>query len=138
MTDSPQLGMTRRPGPPMKQLSKRLNVAWILPAICSILMPGCSIHGTWRTVEVEPIGAAFPIAHISFTEDGRYTATGMIGTEEVTHTGRYEWVMSTVRLQPAGVSDRQCTARRRIDGRLQLSCESQDRSVTGTLILVEE
>ena len=57
-----------------------------------LALAGCSsIAGSWRTTAIEPPGASFPVAAVSFDRDNNYTATRIHQGEKRTSTGRYEF-----------------------------------------------
>lgn len=102
---------------------------------------GCSIAGSWKTSEVRPQGAAFPINQVTFDAQGKYTATGEFSAQGAyngdmhTTTGTYKKQWQMVRVSPIGGPPLEYKTRRRLDGKLVmiLKVPGQDREITAVL-----
>jgi len=111
--------------------------------LCStFLLPGCSsIAGSWKTAEVRPQGAAFPINQVTFDAQGKYTATGEFSDQGAssgdthTTTGSYARQWQTLRLSPVSGPALEYKAHRRLDGKLVMTLKmpGQNREVTAVL-----
>jgi hypothetical protein len=107
------------------------------------LLPGCSsgIAGSWKTSEIRPQGAAFPINQVTFDAQGKYTATGEFSAQgtysgEVhTTTGAYTRQRQTIRVSPVDGPPLEYKTRRRLDGKLLMTLKvpGQDGEVTAVL-----
>ncbi len=115
---------------------------WV--ALCStFLFSGCSssIAGSWKTAEVSPQGAAFPINQVTFDAQGKYTATGAFSAQGAysgdthTTTGTYKRQWQTVRVSPIGGPPLEYKTRRRLDGKLVMTLKvpGQDDEITAVL-----
>lgn len=89
-------------------------------AAALVLLSGCSIAGSWKTVETTPRERTFPVDVLTLTSDGRFTATGWRNGEPGTRTGTYRWSGSTLRLEMDDGTTVQFAGRRRTDGSLLL------------------
>ena len=119
----------------------RTQCHW-LPLFSSVLLTGCSsIAGSWKTVDVRPQGAAFPINQVTFDAQGKYTATGDYSAQGTysgdlhTTTGAYTRQRQTVRVSPVGGPPLEYKIRRRLDGKLVMTLKvpGQDREITAVL-----
>ena len=107
----------------------------------AVLSSGCGIAGSWKTVEVRPQRAAFPINQVTFDAQGKYTATGAFAAQGTydgsahTTTGAYSQRFGTLRLSPIGGPMLEYKAHRRWDGKLVMTLKmpGQDREVTAVL-----
>lgn len=79
-----------------------------LLALGVMLLGGCSIAGTWKTVKVSPEseGKSFPIQMVTFTPDGDYSATEQRGDQTMTSSGKYKWDGMNLTVMPTGGSER--------------------------------
>lgn len=107
-----------------------------MPALL-VAAAGCNIVGSWRTVEIEPPGAPFPILMVNFDQGNEYTATRIQNGEPRTSTGRYEFNGSTLTVTEGNTMPRKYRVRRRLDGRLVLTYQEGDAKVTATLSKVD-
>ncbi len=58
---------------------------------CLACAAGCSIAGSWKTIDIDPPGRMFPVETITFDQDHNYTATWSQDGETRTTLGRYQW-----------------------------------------------
>jgi len=80
-----------------------------MPAALGFAIPlgGCSVAGTWKTVDIQPHGSPFPISQMTLDEQGKYTATGGFTAkgeydgDPHTTTGTYRRRWSDLHLAPA-------------------------------------
>ncbi len=98
---------------------------------------GCNIVGSWRTVEIEPPGASFPVQMVSFDQGNRYAATRLHHGKKQTSTGRYEFNGHALKIIDGNTLPRTYRARLRLDGRLVLTYQEGDTKVTATLSKVD-
>ena len=110
--------------------------------LCAVVLSsGCGIAGSWKTVEVRPKGAAFPINQVTFDTKGKYTASGGFTAQGAyngnthTTTGAYTQRFGTLRLSPIGGPMLEYKAHRRLDGKLVMTLKipGQDPEVTAVL-----
>lgn len=109
----------------------------------SVLLSGCSssIAGSWKTTEVRPQGAGFPISQVTFDAQGKYTATGLFSAQGAytgdmhTTTGAYTRQGQTVRVTPIGGPPLEYKTRRRLDGKLVMALKlpGRDQEITAVL-----
>ena len=107
----------------------------------AVLSSGCGIGGSWKTVEVRPKGAAFPINQVTFdahekhTATGEFTAKGDYNGNTHTTTGVYTRRWQTLTLSPIGGPTLEYKAHRRWDGKLVMTLKlpGQDREATAVL-----
>ncbi len=119
----------------------RLSGRGLLTAACLAGTTGCGLTGSWRTVEVRPQGAPFPINEVTFDTQGKYTATGMFDARGAyqqdphTTTGTYSQAWRTLTFSPVGGPALAYKAQRRWDGKLvmRLQLPGQDREVSAVL-----
>ncbi len=119
----------------------RPGATGILAAWLGMLAGCASPAGSWRTVEITPAGAPFPIHQVTFDEKGKYTATGLFTAQGQhdgrihTTTGAYKLTGQGLSLSPLGGPTLEYRARRRADGKMVLTFKppGQDRSVTAVL-----
>ena len=108
-----------------------------------IVIPGCSssIVGSWKTAEVRPQGAGFPINQVTFDAQGKYTATGQFSAQGAytgdthTTTGAYTRKRQTVRVTPIGGPPLEYKTRRRLDGKLVMTLKIPGRNDEVTAVL---
>lgn len=112
---------------------RRVGAAAVLLAV---VLGGCSLAGTWKTVQIAPQGAAFPIDQATFDDSGRYTASreedGVVRTE----TGRYTWNGMRLELRPADGEPKRFRGRAS-GSRLRLTHSTDDVQVRATLERIE-
>lgn len=108
---------------------------------------GCSVAGTWRTVDVSyrPEAAAadpavhFDLSAVTFADRGRYTATRTAGPRRFTETGAYRFNGLALELRPdGGHPARRFDAQRSWRGELTLSRNEGDKSMSARLTRVDE
>ena len=107
----------------------------------AVLSSGCGITGSWKTVEVRPKGAAFPINQVTFDTKGKYTASGGFTAHGAyngnthTTTGAYTQRLGTLQLSPIGGPMLEYKAHRRLDGKLVMTLRmpGQEREVSAVL-----
>ena len=110
-----------------------------LPAligVVALLVGGCSITGTWKTVEVTPADALehAPFSMVTFAQDGQYSATRQHGNEVRTTTGSYAWGWGKLTITPQDGEAREYPGHyNTITRRLILSYQTDDQKVTATL-----
>lgn len=105
------------------------------------LLAGCSMAGAWRTTEITPKGAPFPIQELSIDAKGQYTSSGMFDGsgnfdgEAHTATGTYSQGLGTLTLKPTEGTELVYRVRRRLDGKLVLTFRppGAERSVTALM-----
>jgi len=116
-----------------------------LLTVSTLLWGGCSLGGTWRVVEIDPPGAAFPFTQATFDATGRYTATGPFTAQgersgdSHSMTGTYNLFGAKMNLSPEGGPTLSYRIRRRLDGKVVMVFRppNQDRSITATFTRVE-
>ena len=107
----------------------------------AVLSSGCGLGGSWKTTDVRPKGAAFPINQVTFDAQGKYTATGEFTAKgdyngnTHTTTGVYTRRWQTLTLSPVGGPMLEYKTRRRWDGKLVMTLKlpGQDREATAVL-----
>ncbi len=94
---------------------------------------GCSVTGSWKTINVEPPSRSFPIETITLDADGNYTSTGREGDRVRTGIGRYRFNGYTLSLDhPVGPAT---TYSVRVGGgNLILTDRSRTEKVRATLV----
>ncbi len=100
-----------------------------------VLLVGCSITGTWRTVSTEPADATgAPFQMVTFADDGQYSATHQYGQETKTSTGKYQWDGRKLTISTGQDGERVYVGRQDVfTGKLILSHESEGQKITATL-----
>lgn len=80
---------------------KRHAISAII-GVVTLLVVGCGITGTWKTVKVAPADALeyVPFQMVTFAEDGQYSATHQHGNEVRTTTGSYTWTWGKLTVTP--------------------------------------
>jgi len=123
----------------------KVLISMARPLFCAaaVLISGCSrsIAGSWKTSEVHPQGAGFPIYQVTFDAQGKYTATGAFSAQGEysgdthTTTGAYTKKRQMVRVSPVGGPPLEYRIRRRLDGKLVMTLKvpGQDGEVTAVL-----
>jgi len=115
---------------------------WGFAVLCAAaLTSGCGLGGSWKTTDVRPKGAAFPINQVTFDTQGKYTATGEFTAKgdyngnTHTTTGVYTRRWQTLTLSPVGGPMLEYKTRRRWDGKLVMTLKlpGQDREATAVL-----
>ena len=99
----------------------------------ALLLCGCSLAGTWRAVAVTPEDVRFPISHVTFDDDGHYTATVEYGEGPRTDTGAYQWNGWKLVIVPTKGPERVYRGSRRWGGRLVLTDKTAEPAVKATL-----
>lgn len=99
------------------------------------LWSGCSLAGTWKTVEVEPdTGAEIPFSMITFDESNMlYSAAETRDGRTVTSTGAYRWSGQTLTLTPEGTPPRKYKGFLWWGKTLKLTCRVDDQEIKATL-----
>jgi hypothetical protein len=97
------------------------------------LLCGCSLAGTWRTVAVTPGDVRFPISHVTFDDDGRYTATVEYDEGPRTDTGAYQWNGWRLVITPTKGPGRVYRGSRHWGGKLVLTDKTAEPAVKATL-----
>ena len=100
---------------------------------CLFGVAGCSITGSWKRIATDPPGAPFPADHVTFGGNRNYTATWSHEGRTCISTGRYRWNGAVLDIVQAGSSPRSHRARRRLDGKLELTYKEGDVKVTAIL-----
>ncbi|MCK4659412.1 MAG: hypothetical protein KAV82_07810 [Phycisphaerae bacterium] len=98
-----------------------------------VLLSGCSLTGSWSTIEVKPEYARFPIASVTFTDEGTYCVTHGEGVRADTSSGTYEWAGSQLRLKPQGQPPQTYSGTLRLGGTLALTLETGNGVITAVL-----
>ena len=97
------------------------HTANIVPvAAVLVIVTGCSLTGTWKTINIIPPDARFPMNRISFDNDSRFTATAEYEGQTRTSTGTYEWNGRKLVVFPDGGDERTYPGRRRWGRKLAL------------------
>ena len=99
---------------------------------------GCSLVGTWSTVEIKPADARFPIASVTFADDGTYCISHTVGGRTGTSSGTYEWHGTMLVLKPANAPPARYAAYWAIGGRLIPSQRADHDRVTAVLERLED
>ena len=98
------------------------------------LVGGCSITGTWETVQVEPAEAQTPFQMVTFTDEGQYSATDKYGEGTRTVLGTYDWNGLKLEITPAEGDKQVYSARHDVLlRRLVLKYTQSGQEVTATL-----
>ena len=116
----------------MDRLSKLLKLTGGLALISGCSISG-SIAGTWRTVSVEPPGAAFPVDTITFDQNHNYTASWEQAGRSRTTLGHYRWSGSRLEVVRAGDEPQIYRASVGSDGRLTMRYGSGESRVEAKL-----
>ena len=108
---------------------------WTPGCVALVLWSGCSLAGTWKTVEVTPdTGASIPFSMITFDESNRlYTASEIREGRRVTSTGAYRWNSRTLTLTPDGRPPRIYKGFLWWGKTLKLTCRVNDQEIKATL-----
>ena len=124
-------------------MKHHISIAEFLFSTTIFALSGCSnsIAGSWKTSEVRPQGAGFPINQVTFDAQGKYTATGDYSAQGEysgkmhTTTGGYTRQRQMVRVSPVGGPPLEYKTRRRLDGKLVMTFKvpGQDDEVTAVL-----
>ena len=101
---------------------------WVV-ALAACGVAGCApgMAGSWRTVDVYPKGASFPVNELNLDADGRYTATGYYSAkgdydgEPHTTTGKYSRRGQQLELAADGGPAVVYKTRRRLDGKIEMT-----------------
>ena len=107
----------------------------ILGCVALVFWSGCSLSGTWRTVEVEPeTGSELPFGMITFDESTMlYTASETREGRSATSTGAYRWSGQTLTLIPEDHPPRQYKGFLWWGKTLELTCIVNDQKIKATL-----
>lgn len=108
---------------------------WTLGCAALVLLSGCSLAGTWKTVEVKPdTGRGIPFSMITFDESNMlYTASETRDGRTVTSTGVYRWNNRTLTLTPEGHPPRKYKGFLWWGKTLKLTCRVNDQKIKATL-----
>ena len=107
------------------------HTANIVPvAAVLVIVTGCSLTGTWKTINIIPPDARFPMNRISFDNDSRFTATAEYEGQTRTSTGTYEWNGRKLLVFPDGGGERTYPGRRRWDRKLLLTHNRNGERIT--------
>ncbi len=103
----------------------------------AVLLSGCALDGTWRTVKADPEGSMdrAPFKMVTFA-DGNYTSTGTRGGATETNTGTYTWDGSKLTITPAGEGAEERSYSGYVNvftGQLVLCHEMDDQTITAYL-----
>ena len=113
------------------------TVRFLIAVGLALGVTGCSLTGSWRTVQVEPPGGSFPVKTLSLDRDLNYTATWADDDTTRTSIGRYRWNGFTLTLTDAGFEPDAYSAREQGGGDLVLSHAAKTGRVTATMTRVE-
>ncbi len=101
--------------------------------LCVTMNTGCSVTGSWKRVSVDPPGVPFPIDTVTFEANKNYTASWSEKGSPRTSSGIFTWNGSTLKIQQFGSQPRTYRARRRFDGKLELTYEKGNAKATAIL-----
>ncbi len=101
--------------------------------ISLLALSGCSIAGSWKTVQVDPPWVPFPVETMTLDPDNNFTTTWNQNGADRTATGRYKWNGRTLEIARQGFEPRVYQARLRMDGKLVMTLEQNNAKVTATL-----
>ena len=101
--------------------------------LCATMNTGCSVTGSWKRVSVDPPGVPFPIDTLTFDANKNYTASWSEKGSPRTSSGIFTWNGSTLKIQQFGKQPRTYRARRRFDGKLELTYEIGNSKATAIL-----
>lgn len=93
---------------------------------------GCRLAGTWVTIDVEPADATFPIAEITFDQNGHCTADMATNGDRRTLVGTYRWRGTKLVIEPDDGATQVYRARRLMNGKLRLKL-TEDRKIGAIL-----
>ncbi|MHC5111129.1 MAG: hypothetical protein ACYTHJ_14765 [Planctomycetota bacterium] len=108
----------------------------IMVLLAGAASSGCGLTGTWHTISVQPEDETFPLTHVTFTSDGRYTATMEFDGERRTSTGAYRWSLGKLTIDPERGEQRVYKGRQLFNGDLLLTHRSAgppERTIQGVL-----
>jgi len=112
------------------------SITVVATVVLAIIIGGCSIAGTWKTVKVEPEGTMHgsPFQMVTFTEDGQYSASHQYGEDLRTSAGKYKWDGMKLTVMPAEGEERVYPGHwNMFTGHLVLSHQAEGEKVTATL-----
>lgn len=115
------------------RLSAHAPIAAIL-----LLVVGCNMTGSWRTVSVDPSDAEFPISRLTLNADHRFTATGPIEGETRTRFGTYRMGMASLHLDPVHGEKETYGMSARANGTYQLIWRGSPDKVSVTAVISRE
>jgi hypothetical protein len=103
--------------------------------LLALVSGGCAtnLSGTWKTVNVDPPGAPFPLHQVTFDEEGRYTASAMQDGEKHTSVGTYRQGLTFLEVRQDGRLPRNYRCKRLSDGSILLMFEEGEAKSTATL-----
>jgi hypothetical protein len=99
----------------------------------ALILTGCSITGTWRTVPAGLDDRGFPIVSMTLDEHDSFTATSRHDGHQQTSTGQYRWNGMRLILSPANGREQIFRGRKRLDGTLLLTHTAENRNTRAIL-----
>lgn len=109
--------------------------ATTLSAFVTVALTGsaCHLRGEWKRVGTEPPQAMFPVDTLTLGEDQHYTALWEHRGRKLGSTGTYRYHRGTLSVAESGRAPRDYKARRRLDGKLELTYSINGQDVTAIL-----
>lgn len=105
--------------------------------VAAVLVPGCSLAGTWRATDHEPGAKHIAIEVMTFDGD-RFTATSDVDGERLSTAGQYQLKGGRLTLRPSRGREQSYRCRRTLGGRLELSHRGHERPTWQTFRKVDE
>jgi hypothetical protein len=124
--------------------NRRHVIVGILAAAVGV--EGCGVTGAWKTIDVQPAGAPFPVNQVTFDPQGSYAAQGFFTPQGAydghlhDSKGTYRWKGRRLELAAADGPPLTYRTRRRLDGRLVMTLQipGQPQTITATLSRADE
>ena len=98
-----------------------------------LALAGCSLVGSWCTIEVQPADAEFPVAAVTFADDQSYCVSRISGGQTSSSSGTYRWTGLRLILAPEGRPLQSYFGHLRLDGKLVLTQGSGKTKITAVL-----